>query len=205
MNIPAFVNEVKGFLSEDEGEKLYILAKESAAAGPCLEIGSYCGKSTIYIGSGCRDVNSILYSIDHHIGSEEHQPGEEYYDDDLFDNEDGIVDTFREFRRTLRQAGLEDVVIPIVTKSATVSRFWAIPLAMVFIDGGHSEEAAMADYISWMPHIMPGGILAIHDIFPDPSKGGQAPYNIYKLALSSGLFKELPMTNTLGILRRISV
>ena len=74
---------------------------------------------------------------------------------------------------------------------------------MVFIDGGHSLQAAMTDYRRWSPHVVVGGILAIHDIFPDPADGGQAPFDIYQLALASGLFEEVEMRRTLAILRRI--
>ena len=74
---------------------------------------------------------------------------------------------------------------------------------MVFIDGGHSLDAAMADYRAWATHVAVGGILAIHDIFPDSTQGGQAPYTIWKLAKASGLFEELPTVNTLGLFRRI--
>lgn len=197
------LDRVKGFLPEEEGLHLYDLAKEASRLGPCLEIGSYCGKSAVYIGAACKENGSILFSVDHHRGSEEHQPGEEYHDEDLFDAENGVMDSFRAFRRTIAEANLEDTVVPIVATSALVARCWATPLAMVFIDGGHSLEAAMADYSSWASKVMPGGFLVIHDIFPDPTKGGQAPYTIYKLALASGLYEELPMVSTLGVLKRL--
>jgi len=195
--------KVKGFLAETEGMRLYALAMEASRLGPCLEIGSYCGKAAIYLGTGCREAGGILFSVDHHRGSEEHQPGEEYHDPDLFDSESGRVDTFREFRRTLARASLEDTVVSIVAPSEVAARCWATPLGMVFIDGGHSFESAFTDYSCWASHIVAGGFLVIHDIFPDPAKGGQAPYTIYKLALSSGLFEELPMVETLGVLRRV--
>ncbi len=198
----SLVQGIKGFMEEEEGRHLYELAREASRLGPCLEIGSYCGKSTVYLGRGCRETGGILYSIDHHRGSEEHQPGEEYHDADLFDPQTGKMDSFRVFRRTLAEAGLEETVVPIVASSSVAARCWATPLALVFIDGGHSMEAAFTDYASWAPHVIPGGILAIHDIFPDPAHGGQAPYTIYKLALASGLFEEMPMVKTLGVLRR---
>ncbi len=194
---------VKGFLPEIEGMRLYELAREAGRLGPCLEIGSYCGKSTIYLGLGCRQAGTVLYSIDHHRGSEEHQPGQEYHDPDLFDPQTGLMDSFREFRKTLSLADIEDTVVPIVAPSAVAARFWATPLSLVFIDGGHSLEAAMTDYTCWATHVAAGGYLAIHDIFPDPARGGQAPYTIYKLAVASGLFEELPMVETLGVLRRV--
>lgn len=186
-----------------EGEALYMHALQACHARPCLEIGSYCGKSTVYLGMACKKQGSVLYAVDHHRGSEEHQLGEEYHDPDLYDAGEGMLDSFKEFRRTLRRADLENHVIPIVAPSQVSSRYWATPLGMVFIDGGHSLQAALIDYRCWAPAIVPGGILAIHDIFPDPAEGGQAPYTIWKMAISSGLFDQLPITGTLGFLRRI--
>jgi len=197
-------DRVKGFLDPEEGARLYEAAREAGQGGrPCLEIGSYCGKSTLYLGAGCREAGGVLYSVDHHQGSEEQQPGQEYFDPDLLDPATGRIDTFRWFRRTLREAGLEDTVVPIVTRSQVVARSWATPLGLVFIDGGHSFEAAYTDYVSWAPHLVPGGLLLIHDIFPDPADGGQAPYHVYKLALASGLFEEVYRFKSLGALRRV--
>ncbi len=194
---------VKGFLAEDEAQALYEHALVESSRGPCLEIGSYCGKSTLYLASACKQNNSLLYALDHHRGSEEHQLGEEYHDPDLYNATDALMDSFTEFRRNIRKAQLNNWVVPLVASSETASKFWSIPLSMVFIDGGHSIEAAMMDYRSWAPHVVKGGLLAIHDIFPDPNDGGQAPYDIYKLALASGLFEALPTVNTLGLLRKL--
>ena len=204
MNIdPELISATKGFLDEDEGRCLFEIALEASRTGPCLEIGSYCGKSTIYIGTACKTNDGILFSIDHHRGSEEQQPGEAYFDPALFDPETGRVDTFNEFRKTLEKAGLEDTVVAMVSRSEIAARLWATPLSLVFIDGGHSIEAALADYTSWASKVMPGGFLVIHDIFPDPADGGQAPYTIYKKAAASGLYEELPLVSTLGVLRRM--
>ncbi|MFC1816221.1 class I SAM-dependent methyltransferase [Thermodesulfobacteriota bacterium] len=197
------LNEVKGFLDEEEGRWLYDIASNVSRQGPCLEIGSYCGKSTIYLGTACRQNNGILFSIDHHQGSEEQQSGEAYFDPDLFDPESGRVDTFKSFRKTIEMAGLDSTVVPMVCRSDVVARMWKTPLSLVFIDGGHTFEATLTDYQSWTPHIMPGGYLLVHDIFKDPHKGGQAPYQAYCLALASGLFRELPMIKTLGVLQKI--
>jgi len=196
--------DFKGFLAESEARRLYELAKEASRRGPCLEIGSYCGKSTAYLGMGCKENNSVLFSIDHHRGSEEQQPGEEYFDPDLLDAETGLVDTFKIFRKTIADLALTDTVVPIVAHSDTTARHWKTPLSLVFIDGGHSFEAAFRDYSCWSPFIVPGGYLAVHDIFPDPADGGQAPYCIYRLAVASALFEEFHRVGTLGILKRIN-
>lgn len=198
----SLVDQIKGFLDPEEGQRLYETAALAAPLGPCLEIGSYCGKSAIYLGAACREKGAILFSIDHHRGSEEQQPGEEYFDPALFDARSFSIDTFRHFRNTLKMADLETTVVPIVAPSAVAARSWATPLALLFIDGGHAYETVRADYECWAPHILPGGYLLIHDIFKDPAQGGQAPYQIYQMALDAGAFDELPMTRTLGVLRK---
>ena len=203
MHLAVDPESVKGFLAPEEGKRLYELALEAALLGPCLEVGSYCGKSTVYLGSACRERQQLLYAVDHHRGSEEHQPGEQYHDPDLLDIVAGKMDSFRTFRDTLARAEIENFVVPLVASSELAGRHWRTPLAMVFIDGGHSRAAATTDYSMWAPHVCPGGILAIHDIFPDPADGGQAPWEIYCKALDSGLFEALNSTLTLGVLRRL--
>ena len=197
------IENVKGFLDPEEGMRLYDTALSVAGLGPCLEIGSYCGKSAVYLGTACREKNGILFSIDHHIGSEEQQPGEEYFDPELFDYVSWRMNTMEKFRKTLEEAVLEENVVPVVCRSEVAARMWATPLHLVFIDGGHSYETALTDYNCWSKHIISGGYLLIHDIFSDPAKGGQAPYLVYNHALESNLFTELPMTKTLGVLQRI--
>ncbi|MBW1962471.1 MAG: class I SAM-dependent methyltransferase [Deltaproteobacteria bacterium] len=198
----SLIKRIKGFLDEEEGRRLYEIALTASIKGPCLEIGGYCGKSTVYIGAACKENRQILFSVDHHRGSEEHQPGQEYFDARVFDPKANRVDTFPAFRKTLELAQLEDTVIPIVCRSELAARCWTTPLSLIFIDGGHSYKAAYTDYSAWAGHVMPEGYLLIHDIFEDPAKGGQAPYRIYKLALDSGLFRPHPKTKTLGVLQR---
>lgn len=197
------IETVKGFLDAQEGAALFDAALTSAALGPCLEIGSYCGKSTVYLGRACEQKNTLLFAVDHHRGSEEHQLGEEYHDPQLFDAQQGRMDSFREFRTTLARAQLENTVVPIVASSALAARYWNTPLGMVFIDGGHSMEAALTDYRCWAPHVVRGGLLAIHDVFPNPADGGRPPFEIWQLAQASGLFEAMPLVKTLGILRRL--
>jgi MMP 1-O-methyltransferase len=200
--LPIDIDSVKGFLDKTEGEALYQLTLAASAFGPCLEIGSYCGKSTVYLGTACQQKKNVLFAVDHHRGSEEHQLGEAYHDPDLFDTESKKMDSFREFRKTLAGAKLEDAVIPIVAPSRLVAQCWTTQLSLVFIDGGHSMQAAIDDYEFWSPHIMAGGYLAIHDVFPNPEDGGRPPYEIWLKAIASGLFEEQPLIKSLGILRR---
>ncbi len=201
--LPIDIESVKGFMDPAEGAALHDAALDMARQSPVMEIGSYCGKSTVYLGTACKARGGLLYALDHHRGSEENQPGWEHHDPDTWDARAGAMDTMPFFRDTLRRAQLEDTVVAIVTKSRLAARYWNIPLSMLFIDGGHALEMAMIDYRGFSPHVMQGGILAIHDIFPDPKDGGQAPYEIYRLALASGLFEKLAMVKSLGLLRRI--
>ena len=193
---------VKGFLEPDEAERLYWLGLDASRLGPCLEIGGYCGKSTICLGTACRENGAVLYSIDHHRGSEEQQPGEAYFDPDLLDPQTGRVDTFQWFRQAIEQADLENTVVPMVCPSELPARAWSTPLGLVFIDGGHSFEDAFTDYNAWSGHLIAGGYLLIHDIFENPADGGQAPFRVYQEAVASGRFEALPMTGTLGVLQR---
>jgi len=203
INLPLDMDSVRGFLDKREGAELYQYALQAARRGPVLEVGSYCGKSTVYLGSACKQHESVLFAVDHHRGSEEHQLGEEYHDPELYDVRFAKMDSFPQFRDTLARAGLESVVVPIVAASTLAARFWSTPLSMVFIDGGHSMEAALNDYRSWAGHVMRGGFLAIHDVFPNPADGGRPPFEIWKLAQESGLFEAMPLVKSLGILKRI--
>ena len=204
MKLPSHFNSVKGFIDHNEGICLYNHALKSSKKGPILEIGSYCGKSTIYLATAAKEYNGCVYSVDHHTGSEENQVGWEYHDIELFDEETGRINSFPEFMRNLRKANLLDTVVPIVSDSLLVSRYWKIPLSMVFIDGGHTMEAALNDFNNWKDKIIKGGILAIHDVFPNPDDGGRPPYEIYRKALSEESFKEIEAVKSLRVLEKLN-
>jgi len=191
-----------GFMPGAEGLALYGAAARYAGRGPVLEVGTYCGKSTIYLAAAARAAGQPVITVDHHHGSEENQPGWEYHDTTMVDPVTGRLDTLPHARATLARAGVEDHVIVVVGRSADVARVWRTPLGMLFIDGGHTDVAATTDYESWAPWIAPGGLLAIHDVFPDPADGGQAPYRIYLRAVKSGAFTEIPGEGSLRLLER---
>jgi MMP 1-O-methyltransferase len=193
-----------GFMPDDEGHALYAAARDVAVDGPLLEVGSYLGKSTLYLAAAARDRKAVVVTVDHHRGSEEHQPGWEYHDPSLVDETTGRIDTLPGFRRTIAAAGVEDVVVAVLARAETLAELWTRPLAFVFLDGSHTDESAQRDYSCWAPHVATGGVLAIHDVFPDPADGGQAPYRIYRRALDSGGFAELPGCGSLRLLRRIA-
>ena len=192
----------KGFMPPEEGLALYRTAAAYAALGPVVEIGTYCGKSTIYLAAAARGADQMVVTVDHHHGSEENQPGWEYHDTTLVDERTGRLDTLPHFRATLAGAGLEAQVIAVVGRSAEVARLWRMPLGLLFIDGGHTDAAANWDYEGWAPWVSLGGALAIHDVFPDPADGGQAPYRIYQQALASGEFAEVAVYGSLRVLER---
>ena len=191
-----------GFMPAAEGLALFAAAAAYSRRGPVLEIGSYCGKSTIYLAAAARDAGQVVVTVDHHRGSEEHQPGWEYHDPDLVDQATGRLDTLPSLRATLAAAGLEEHVVVVVGRSADVARLWAMPLGLVFIDGGHTEAAAVTDYEGWAPWVTPGGALAIHAVFPAPAVGGRPPYLIYRRALASRAFTEVRAVGSLRLLER---
>jgi predicted O-methyltransferase YrrM len=190
-----------GFMPDDEGLALHDLGRTAATIGPLLEIGTYCGKSAVYLGAAARAHGTVVYTVDHHRGSEENQAGWVHHDEQLVDPRTGRMDTLPFFRRTIEDAGLEDVVVGVVGHSTTIAAHWATPLGLVFVDGGHAYDVALADYESWSPHVARGGFLAFHDVFESPADGGQAPYEVWKRAVSDG-FEPTSTTGSLRTLRR---
>ncbi|MFM8388609.1 MAG: class I SAM-dependent methyltransferase [Actinomycetota bacterium] len=194
-------------MPEDEGDALFDAACSlhgDPARAPIIEIGSWCGRSTVWLGAAARQLGTVVFAIDHHRGSEENQPGWEWHDPTLVDAATGLIDTLPFFRSTITKAGLEDVVVAIVGASPIVASRWNTPIGFLFIDGGHGVDPARADYANWTPHVMIGGLLAIHDVFPDPADGGRPPYeDIYLPALASGRFEEVSATGSLRVLRRV--
>ncbi len=192
----------RGFLPDDEGLALYAAGLEAAGTGPLLEIGSWCGKSAVYLGDAAEAAGTVLFSVDHHRGSEENQPGWEHHDPALVDLRTGRIDTLPCFRRTIEAADLEATIVAVVGKSTVVAAHWQTPLGMVFIDGGHGAAPAHGDYDAWSPLVAAGGLLAIHDVFEDPAAGGRPPYEVWCRAVASADFEAVTTTGSLRILRR---
>ncbi len=198
-----FAETVKGFMPVAEGEALarHGLARTSESpGGTWLEVGAWCGKSAVYLGAAAAEGASVLYSLDHHHGSEENQAGWEYFDPDLVDPFDGRLNTLPSWQRTIAAAGLEDTVIGLVGASSVVAAHFDQRLDLLFIDGGHGHDVAWADYEAWTPKVVSGGTLLIHDVFPDPADGGRPPYEIYCAALA-GRFDEVDAVGSLRVLR----
>lgn len=195
----------KGFMPPEEGALLHRVARERLPHGPALEVGTYCGKSAVYLGAAAREVGGTVFTVDHHRGSEENQAGWEHHDPTVVDPELGVMDTLPTFRRTIARAGLEDEVVAVVGRSTTVAAHWRTPLSLLFIDGGHGEQPARDDFESWAHWVMPDGLFAIHDVFEDPADGGRPPYEqIYLPALASGAFAEVDAVGSMRVLRRTS-
>jgi MMP 1-O-methyltransferase len=200
----ALAGQVQGFMPDEEGRALYDAALRYLDGGVGVEIGTYCGKSTLLLGAAAQQTDGVLYTLDHHHGSEEHQAGWEYHDASLVDEVTGLFDTLPTFRRTLDAAELDDHVVAVVGKSPIVARGWRSPLQFLFIDGGHSEAAATEDFNGWAKWVNVGGALVIHDVFPDPADGGRPPYYIYCRAIDSGQFREISALGSLRVLERTS-
>ena len=196
------INKLKGFMPKHEGMALTKWSKKFSSIGPIMEIGSYCGKSAIYLSRGAILNDQFVYTIDHHFGSEEHQINEEYFDNEIFDHINQRVDTLPLLIKNINKIKVNNVV-PIISNSIDIASKWNTKLGMVFIDGGHSLEAALSDYNSWKDKICSGGLLVIHDVFPNPKDGGRPPFEIYSKAQKSKQFEDLGIYETLGILKKI--
>jgi predicted O-methyltransferase YrrM len=192
-------------MPEDEGLALHQAAREAATVGPLLEVGTYCGKSAVYLGAAAEEAGTVLFTVDHHRGSEENQPGWAHHDAGVVDARTGRIDTLPHFRRTIEDAALEPFVIAVVGDSRTVAAHWRTPLGLVFLDGGHGHRPAHDDYDGWAPHVALGGYLAIHDVFPNPADGGRPPFEVYCRALDCGEFAEVESARagSLRVLQRV--
>tara|TARA_B100000212_G_scaffold70760_1_gene49810 strand:- start:707 stop:1300 length:594 start_codon:yes stop_codon:yes gene_type:complete len=197
------MKDVKGFLSDKEAKKLQELFLKVHHLGSVLEIGTYCGKSALNFSDVAKDVNGLIYTIDHHTGSEEHQLGEEYHDSELFDKRLKKFNTLPEFLNNLKSKKMAKFIIPIIDKSQNASNFFSEKISLLFIDGGHSFETALSDYNAWKDKICSDGLLVIHDVFPNPKDGGRPPYEIYTLAKESKEFDDLGIYETLGVLKKV--
>ncbi len=199
-SLRAAAEAAKGFMPPDEGLALYEAALEGALLGPVLEIGTYCGKSAVYLGAAARVRNTVVFTIDHHRGSEEMQSEWDHHDPEVVDPSTGRIDSLPFFRHTIAEAGLEDVVVGIVGNAPTIARYWTTPLGLVFIDGAHSDEPALIDYESWGPKLVTRGLLAIHDVFESPDQGGQGPFRVYERAKKDA-FTDASRTGSLRVVR----
>jgi len=202
----ALATATRGFMPDDEALALHRAARVGAVVGPVLEVGSYCGRSTIWLGAAAREASTVCFAVDHHRGSEELQPGWPHHDPAVVDPRTGRTDTLPFLRRTIEEARLEDTVVVIVGDSLVVAARWGTPLGMVFVDGGHGAGPAHADYEGWAPHVAVDGLLAIHDVFADPADGGLPPHEVYCRALASGAFAEEEDLGqgSLRVLRRVA-
>ena len=198
----ALAEATPGFMPIDEGTALHQAALRYLGTGVGVEIGTYCGRSTVYLGGAAQATGGTIVTIDHHHGSEEHQPGWEYHDPGFVDPHTGQLDTSARLRHTLADAGLEDQVVAVLGSSAQVAAFWRTPVSFVFIDGGHSSAAAHADFDGWARWVSVGGALFIHDVFPDPADGGRPPFEVYQRALATGQFTEVEVHGSLRVLER---
>ena len=201
----AFADTVKGFMPRNEGQGLHdhaLAYGQARPGGTWLEIGAWCGKSAVYLGAAAEATDSVLYSLDHHHGSEENQAGWEHFDPTLVDSLDGRLNTLPTWQRTIAVAQLEDTVLGLVGPSSVIARHFTQPLDLLFIDGGHGADVAWADYEGWTPKVVEGGLLMIHDVFANPDDGGRPPYEIYLAAKATGRFVDVAQQGSLRVLRR---
>lgn len=141
--------KLPGMLTEDEVGYLHRLGQLNPGKGVIVEIGSWKGKSTISLARGSMAVGGEeVYAVD------PHKPlAEEGY----------VEDTEAEFRRNVRDSGVEERVVPLVMTSEEAAKGWNKPVRLLWIDGDHRYEQVKKDFLLWEPHVVEGGIIAMHD------------------------------------------
>jgi len=152
---------IEGFLDPAEGYLLYRIAAEGPGLGAIVEIGSYCGRSTAFLAAGSRAARrEKVIAVDHFQGSPEHQEGARAASEVLA--KEGT--TFGRFCENLAQVQLFDHVQPVKASSREAAANWSGPVRVLFIDGEHSYESARQDFDCWTPFVVPGGVVALHDV-----------------------------------------
>ena len=196
----------RGFMPSEEGDALWdagIAAGRAVPARPFLEIGSYCGKSSIWLGAAARQSDTVLFALDHHRGSEENQPGWDWHEPDLVDPQVGRIDTLPHFRRTVhapdwKSRSLRWSATHQLSPATGPLRSRCCSSTAVMV-----PNRLTATTSSGRPSSAPGGTLCIHDVFPDPADGGRPPYEIYCRALESGSFVEARAVGSMRVLQRL--
>jgi predicted O-methyltransferase YrrM len=137
------IPEVEGYLSRREGCYLYSLARKFTHLGCIVEIGSFKGRSTVFLARGCQSVGAgHIYAVDPHTP-------------------DGINE--REFRENIRRTAVETLVSPLVMSSIEAVQGWEKPVGLLWVDGDHKYRGVRGDFFAWFPHVAVGGVVAFHD------------------------------------------
>jgi predicted O-methyltransferase YrrM len=145
------VNPIFGWLESPKQERwLFNTARSLSDTATLVEIGSYTGRSTACLGFGCLGSQRRIFALDLFDGS--HLPGRPDY--------------FSEFKANLRRCGLDSTITPVPGPSAITARTWHTPIDFLFIDGAHEYEGVVADIEGFLPHVVPGGLVALHDVSP---------------------------------------
>ena len=137
----ALIAEIPGWLTDEEGEALYDLAKSCSGRGVIVEIGSWKGKSTTCLGLGSKaGANVPIFAVDPHADYR-----------------------FGEFKENIERAGIADLVTPIASLSQVAADDFQEPIELLFVDGSHEYADVKADFDQWVPKVVEGGVVAVHD------------------------------------------
>lgn len=182
--IAAAASAIDGWLSDAQGRALYRAAAATTGRGVIVEIGSWKGRSTVWLAAGARRAGRRVYAIDPHCGS----------------REDPDANTLQEFMANIRRAGVADVVEPLVMTSADAADRIRDDVELLFIDGDHSLEGAERDAQLWLPRLVPGGVLMMHDV---GAAGYIGPRTVFRRRVCwSGAFDRIGRVGSMGVARR---
>jgi MMP 1-O-methyltransferase len=139
--VKELIKDVPGWLSDEEGEALFELARACTGRGVIVEIGSWKGKSTICLGLGSRAGSGVpIFAVDPHA---DYRHGD--------------------FKENIERAGIADLVTPLKGLSQLVVDGFDQPIELLFVDGSHEEDDVREDFDKWVPKVVEGGVVAFHD------------------------------------------
>jgi predicted O-methyltransferase YrrM len=187
--IEDLVKGVEGWLTDREGRLLCDLASRCTGKGVIVEIGSWKGKSTIWLGRGSKEGNGVMiHAVDPHIGFPD---VEEVY---------GKIWTFEEFKNNIAKAAVDDVVIPIIKTSEDAAKDFGWPVELIFIDGVHLYDYVKLDFELWFPKVVESGVMVFHD-----TTGERGPKRLVKeRVFRSRNFKNVGFVDTITFAEKVA-
>jgi MMP 1-O-methyltransferase len=159
----SFAERIKGWLRREEGELLYRLSAEACLYSRVVELGSYCGRSSIVLAASLAGRSQLpLACVDTFRGSCEHQPGGRYFDPDMLVG--GVVNTYPAFVRSLKAAELWDHVEAMQLSTREAATKFTDPVGLLFMDADHEYTAVCEDLRFWLSRVVSNGYIVLHDV-----------------------------------------
>jgi predicted O-methyltransferase YrrM len=181
------VLSVEGQILDREICQLAVLAGDVPADQAIVEVGSFRGRSAGALALGSREGHgSRVYCIDPHVEFTGLRGG-------CYGPPDQAA-----LYSNLTRLGIGEVVSVISLPSAQAAKAWpAQSVGLLWIDGDHRYDAVLEDFTAWYPYVVPGGVIAMHDVDLDDVR------RVVDWALRERMLEALDRVETMAWFRKL--